>query len=265
MKRLMNYYLIELQYLGFRYHGWQKQPRVKTVENQIQKTLGFVLPNIRTKVIAAGRTDAMVSVNKTFIELFVYEADLPEDFFEVFNYNLPSDIKALSIEKVDENFNIIQHPKEKEYLYFFTFPEKIHPFCAPFMTLIQDDLNLELMKEAARLFEGEHDFYSYAFRPKPTTQTIGKISHCSIEENKLYTASFFPEKSYVLRVKGPGFKRNQIRLMMGILIDLGKGKIDLNFVKQTLDSTQKIKLEYIAPASGLQLYDVQFTKKFNLF
>ncbi|GGE11507.1 tRNA pseudouridine synthase A [Psychroflexus salis] len=262
MKRLMNYYLIELQYLGFRYHGWQKQPKVKTVENQIQKTLGFVLPNIRTKVIAAGRTDAMVSVHKTYVELFVYEADLPQDFFELFNYNLPSDIRAVSIKKIDEKFNIIQHPKQKEYLYFFTFPEKIHPFCAPFITLIQDDLNLELMQEAARLFEGEHDFYSYAFRPKPTTQTLGNITYCRIEPNTIYTANFFPEKSYVLRVKSSGFKRNQIRLMMGVLINLGKGKIDLNFVKQSLDGSKKIKLEYIAPASGLQLYDVHFTQNF---
>ena len=262
MKRIMNYYLIELQYLGFRYHGWQKQPDVKTVEHQLRKTLGFVLPDIRTKVIAAGRTDAMVSVNKTFIELFVYEADLPVDFFERFNLNLPADIRALSIEQVDEKFNIIKHPKQKEYAYFFTFPEKVHPFCAPYMTTIQEELNLELMQQAARLFEGEHDFYSYAFRPKPTTQTQGKIDFCKIEVNTQYSANFFPEKSYVLRVKGSGFKRHQIRLMMGVLIDLGKGKIDLDFVKQTLDGSQKIKLEHVAPASGLQLYDVQFTKEF---
>lgn len=261
MKREMNYYLIELQYLGFRYHGWQKQPGVKTVENQVRKTLGFVLPDIRTKVIAAGRTDAMVSVNKTYMELFVYEADLPTDFFELFNLNLPADIRALSIQKVDEKFNIIQHAKQKEYAYFFTFPEKVHPFCAPYMTTIQEALNLDLMQEAARLFEGEHDFYSYAFRPKSTTQTIGKIDFCQIELNTQYTANFFPDKSYVLRVKGSGFKRHQIRLMMGVLIDLGKGKIDLDFVKKTLDGKQKIKLEHVAPASGLQLYDVQFTEE----
>ena len=261
MKREMNYYLIELQYLGFRYHGWQKQPGVKTVEKQIQKTLGFVLPNIRTKVIAAGRTDAMVSVNKTFVELFVYEADLSADFFELLNINLPADIRALSIKRVDEKFNIIQHPKLKEYAYFFTFPEKMHPFCAPFITNIQEDLNLDLMQEGARLFEGEHDFYSYAFRPKPTTKTLGKIDTCKIEINTQYSANFFPEKSYVLRVKASGFKRNQIRLMMGALIDLGKDKIDLNFLSKTLDGKQKIKLEHIAPASGLQLLDVVFTEK----
>ncbi len=261
MKRKMNYYLIELQYLGFRYHGWQKQPDVKTVENQIRKTLGFVLPEIRTKVIAAGRTDAMVSVNKTYVELFVYEADIPEDFFERFNLNLPADIRALSIKPVDEKFNIIQHAKQKEYAYFFTFPNKVHPFCAPFITTIQSNLDLNLMKQAAHLFEGEHDFYSYAFRPKTTTQTTGKIDYCRIEENTYYTANFFPEKSYVLRIKSNGFKRHQIRLMMGVLIDLGKGIIDLDFVKKTLDGSNKIKLEHVAPASGLQLYDIQFMEE----
>lgn len=258
MKREMNYYLIELQYLGFRYHGWQKQPGVKTVEHQLRKTLGFILPEIRTKVIAAGRTDAMVSVNKTFVELFVYEADLPIDFFELLNLNLPADIRAMSIQKIDEKFNIIQQAKEKEYLYFFTFPDKVHPFCAPFLTVIQEELDLTLMQKAAKLFEGDHDFYSYTFRPKPTTQTNGKIIHCEIVENTYYTANFFPEKSYVLKVIGTGFKRHQIRLMMGVLIDLGKGKIDLDRVHQTLDESKKIKLEHIAPASGLQLYDIRF-------
>lgn len=259
MKPTINYYLIGIQYLGFRYHGWQKQPDVKTVENQFRKTLNFILPDIRTKVIATGRTDAMVSVNKTFVELFVYQSDLPANFFELLNYNLPPDIRALTIERVDANFNIIKHAKLKEYLYFFTFPEKVHPFCAPFMTVIQEQLNLDVMKNAASLYVGKHDFYSYAFRPKETTQTHGEIQLCEIVDNTYYTANFFPEKSYVLRVIGNGFKRHQIRLMMGVLIDLGLGKIDIDFVQNTLNGNNKIKLQHIAPASGLQLYNVNYS------
>lgn len=251
------YYLIQLQYLGFRYHGWQKQLGVLTVEHMLHKTLNFILENQRFKVLAAGRTDAMVSANQTYIELFVYEDELDlETFLDQFNKNLPQDIRALSIEETTADFNIIQHPKIKEYLYFFCLKEKMHPFCAPFMVNFQEDLDIELMKLGARLFEGEHDFYSFTFRPNPETKTEGNIERCELRENDIYTANFFPNQSFVLKVVGEGFKRQQIRLMMGALIDLGRHKMSLEELEKTIDGSHKIKLEHIAQASGLILNKV---------
>ena len=251
------YYLIQLQYLGFRYHGWQKQPGVLTVEHMLHKTLNFILENQRFKVLAAGRTDAMVSANQTCIELFIYEDELDlETFLEQFNKNLPQDIRALSIEETTADFNIIQHPKIKEYFYFFCVKEKIHPFCAPFMVNLQEDLDIELMKLGAKLFEGEHDFYSFTFRPNPETKTEGNIERCELTENDIYTANFFPNQSFVLKVEGEGFKRQQIRLMMGALIDLGRHKINMEELEKTIDGSHKIKLEHIAQASGLILNKV---------
>lgn len=252
------YYLLQLQYLGFRYHGWQKQPDVITVEHMLHKTLNYVLEGRRFKVIAAGRTDAKVSVNQTYAELFIYDDELDLDaFLALFNKNLPQDIRCLSVEETTADFNIIKHPKLKEYLYFFCIKEKMHPFCAPFMVNLQEDLDIELMKKGAKLFEGEHDFYSFAFRSNPNTQTIGKIERCELSENTIYTANFFPETSYVLKVSGKGFKRHQIRLMMGALIDLGRHSIDLKQLEQFIDGSHKIKLEHIAQASGLILNSVQ--------
>jgi tRNA pseudouridine38-40 synthase len=251
------YYLIQLQYLGFRYHGWQKQPDVLTVEHMLQKTLNYILENQRFKILAAGRTDAMVSANQTYIELFIYEDELDlESFLEQFNKNLPQDIRALSIEETTADFNIIQHPKIKEYLYFFCVKEKMHPFCAPFMVNFQEDLDIESMKLGAKLFEGEHDFYSFTFRPNPETKTVGNIERCELTENDIYTANFFPNQSFVLKVVGEGFKRQQIRLMMGALIDLGRHKISLEELEKTIDGSHKIKLEHIAQASGLILNKV---------
>lgn len=253
------YYLITLQYLGFRFHGWQIQPNVPTVELMIKKTLRFILPEAKTKVIACGRTDAMVSAEQTYVELFS-DTELPnlEVFLGTFNYNLPADIRALKIKPVNEKFNIIQDSKVKEYHYYFSFGEKFHPFSAALMCYIQDGLDIKIMQKAARLFVGKKDFYSYAFRPKPDTKTIAEILDCKLEKNTILKANFFPEKSYVLKVKGTGFKRNQIRLMMGMLFDLGKHKVDIEFFQKTLIGSNKIKLEYVAPASGLILHQVYF-------
>ncbi len=260
MFRKRFYYIIELQYLGFRYHGWQKQPTVNTLQRMVERTTAYVLEHKDFKVLASGRTDAKVSANQTYIELFVDHNPLDlELFYPLFNQNLPQDIRALSIEETDEHFNIIQSPKIKEYLYLFTCGEKFHPFCAPFMYNVTEELNITLMQEAAKLFVGKHNFRSYCHRPSEHTILEGEITHCEIKTNDIYTASFFPEESYLLQVKGEGFKRNQIRLMMGVLLDLGKGKVDLEFIKRTLNpDAEEITLEHIVPGSGLILNSIEF-------
>ncbi|MEW7291848.1 tRNA pseudouridine synthase A [Aquimarina sp. 2304DJ70-9] len=259
MFRKRFYYLIQLQYLGFRYHGWQKQPKVNTLQRMVERTINYVLDSNDFKILAAGRTDAKVSANQAYIELFVDHDPLDLDvFYPLFNQNLPQDIRAICIEETDEHFNIIQSPKIKEYLYLFSFGSKFHPFCAPFMYNVAEELNITLMQEAARLFEGKHNFRSYCHRPSENTILEGEITHCEIKRNDLYTASFFPKESYLLQVKGEGFKRNQIRLMMGALVDLGKGKINIDFIKKTLNpNAEEIVLEHIVPGSGLILNSVE--------
>ncbi|KAB8153650.1 tRNA pseudouridine(38-40) synthase TruA [Kordia sp. TARA_039_SRF] len=259
MKRKRYYYLITMQYLGFRYHGWQKQPDVNTVQRMTERTLAYVFGHKKFKLLAAGRTDAKVSANEIAIELFLDEEplDIPT-FLPLFNQNLPQDIRVLEMTETDEKFNIIQHPKTKEYLYLFAFGEKYHPFAAPYMTNVLSNLDVELMKKGAKLFEGTHYLKTYCY--KPTTHTVleGNIEVCEIVENDLFTANFFPEKSYLLRVQGAGFKRHQIRMMMGTLILLGKGELDLDFIKRSLQPNSDLQVNYIAPASGLILNKMIF-------
>ena len=253
------FYLVTIQYLGYRFHGWQKQPDVKTLHLMVDRTLNFILEGKPFKSLSSGRTDAMVSAECAAFELFLAEPiDNLEAFLELFNYNLPQDIRALTIKEVDAKFNIINHSKIKEYNYLFTFGEKCHPFCAPIMTTFLDDLDIDLMMQGAKLFVGEHYFKSYCF--KPTDNGIYKraITTCEIVENTAYTASFFPEKSYLFRVKGKGFMRNQIRLMMGTLVDLGKHKLTLDAIQYSLQDDVFVKMEYIAPASGLILKNIDF-------
>ncbi|MGC1206130.1 MAG: tRNA pseudouridine synthase A [Flavobacteriaceae bacterium] len=253
------YYLIYIQYLGYRFHGWQKQPTVKTLHLMVDRTLNFILEGKPFKSLSSGRTDAMVSAEKAAIELFLSEPieDL-EAFLKLFNHNLPQDIRALNIKEVGAEFNIIQNSKIKEYIYLFAFGEKCHPFCAPIMTTILDNLDIEIMKEGTKLFEGEHYFKSYCYKPTDNGIYNREILLCELVENTIYTANYFPETTYILRVKGKGFMRNQIRLMMGTLIDLGKGKLTLEDIEISLQPNSKIKMNYIAPASGLILKNIDF-------
>ena len=253
------FYLIKIQYLGYRFHGWQKQPKVKTLHLMIDRTFNYILEDKYFKTLAAGRTDAMVSANETAFELFLHHKIEDEaEFLNLFNKNLPQDIRALSIEEVSEDFNIINSSKTKEYIYLFTHGEKCHPFCASILTTIFDDLDVELMKQGAKLFEGKHNFKSYCYRVSNEGLYNRTIKLCELKENDLYTANFFPEKTYVLRIVGKGFGRNQIRLMMGALIKLGRGEISLDYIKSSLLPESTEVMDYIAPASGLILNKIEF-------
>ena len=228
---LNNYYLIEIQFLGYRFHGWQKQPQLKTVHLMIDRTINYVLENNKFKTLGAGRTDAMVSANQTAFELFT---ELPilnlEEFLKLVNTNLPQDIRALNIKKVTKEFNVINHSKLKEYKYLFSEGTKNHPYCAPFITTFLDNLNIDLMKEGAELFEGQHNFKSYCYKPNENGIFDREIIYCKISINNTLKANFFPKKSYELTVRAKGFMRNQIRLMMGVLVELGRGEVRLKIV-----------------------------------
>ena len=253
-------YLIRVQFLGFRYSGWQKQPNQKTIEQMILKTLKFVLPQTKFKVLGAGRTDAKVSALDAAFELFIQDEPLQDSqlFLKEFNKNLPPDIRAMEISKIKEDFNIIQSSKMKEYAYLFSFGQKNHPFCAPFLANILEELNIDLMKEAAKVFEGEHDFSSYTARIQEHTKSHRKVESCEIARNTILEANFFPKKSYVLRIRAQGFMRYQVRMIMGALILVGKGELSLKEINASLLDNSLIQINYVAPGSGLLLNKLEF-------
>lgn len=256
--RYPHLYLIHLQYLGFRYHGWQIQPDVKTLQYMINRTITYVLGHSRFKTIGSSRTDAMVSANHTIFELFLKEDIEADSFLQLFNENLPADIRATHIETTTPDFNIIQSPKIKEYHYLFACGQKAHPFSAPLMATFPDKLAISLMQKGAKLFEGKHDFIYYCRKPSPQTKTEREILLSQIEENTLYQANFFPSPSYLYRIQSKGFLRNQVRIMMGSLLLLGKGELSLEQIQATLQNPQVNKQPFLAPASGLILHRMDY-------
>lgn len=252
------YYLIHIQYLGYRYHGWLKQPGLKTIESMIEKTAGFILGHTRFKIIGTSRTDAKVSANHSAFELFVNDPLDKNQLLNAFNRNLPNDIKVIKIEEKDKDFNIINGPKIKEYIYLFSFGEKCHPFSAPLISSFQDDLDIDVMKQGALLFKGKYNFIQYCTKPNPGTEFEREIRLSKIKKNTLFKASFFPEKSWAYHIHSKGFMRYQVRLIMGQLLRLGRGEINLCDIKESLNGLNNQPLRHIAPSSGLILNKVLF-------
>lgn len=226
----------------------------------VEKTLAYIFKHTSFRTLGSSRTDAMVSADDFAFELFLREPADPGQLLHELNENLPNDIRALTVRQVGDNFNIIQHAKEKEYLYLFSFGQKNHPFCAPFMVYMDEALDIQRMQAAAPLFEGEHNFRKYCCKPSVDTILIREVLKCEIVENDVYTSCFFPEHSFMLRVRGKGFLRHQVRLMMGALLRVGKGEWTLEDIKKSLTPTDDEPLTEIAPASGLMLHKIKFSE-----
>ena len=234
MARWNNFYLIHIEFLGFRYHGWQVQPGLKSVEGMINKTFRFILEHDNFKVLGCGRTDAKVSAEDFAFELFLNQEIETENLLKELNKNLPFDIRAKSVKVVDAKFNIIQNSKIKTYHYHFSYGEKTHPFNAPFIINLCKQLNIELMQTAVKEFVGTHNFKRYATKPSEHTIFEREIISATIEPNKERIGSFFPTNAFVFKVSSKGFLRYQVRLMMGALTDVGLGNITLAEFKETL-------------------------------
>ncbi len=248
------FYLIELQFLGFRYHGWQLQKDVKTTQFMVDRTLNFIFEGqVKYKTLGSSRTDKMVSAQSFHLELFCNEEQDSDKLQDDLNKNLPQDIKCLSVTEVSENFEIISPQNKKEYHFYFSWGAKAHPYSAPFIFNTQQELDLSSMKIAAKLFVGSHSFHNYCFRPEGKTNFRREIFVAEIIPNTFLTANFFPQNSFCFRVQGSGFLHHQVRLMMGALLRVGKKEITIKDIEESLTDIKKAEV-LIAPASGLHLF-----------
>jgi tRNA pseudouridine38-40 synthase len=253
-----SFYLIHIEFLGFRYHGWQKQAKYKSVQGMVDKTFDFIFEHSDYRTLGCGRTDAKVSADDYAFELFTNEKLVPKELVEILNINLPSDIRVKTVEVVGEEFNIIQSARTKEYHYYFSSGDKSHPYNAPFIRDFGAQLDMEKMKGAASCFEGTHNFKRYVSKPSPDAVFEREILSAKIVSNTKFTGQFAPEQAYVFKVKAKGFMRYQVRLMMGALVEVGRGVWSVEDLKQSLIDFNGIQIKHIAPSSGLVLHKVEF-------
>jgi tRNA pseudouridine38-40 synthase len=258
MANWTNFYLIRIEFLGFRYHGWQPQPGLKSVQGMMDKTFQFIFQHENFKTLGCGRTDAKVSADDYVLELFTYDSVDVELLLKDLNYSLPSDIRANSVTEIGPEFNIIQDPKIKEYHYSFSSEAKTHPYNAPFIKNFRDPLDISLMQAAAKLFEGTHNFKRYCSKPSANTIFEREILLSEIGLNDKLTSNFAPEKSFIYKVRSKGFMTYQVRLMMGALANVGQGLWSLEDLQESLTNPDGMQVKQIVPSSALCLHKVEF-------
>lgn len=247
MKRIK----LTVSYDGTDYNGWQIQTEpkgVKTIQGVIEEGLNK-LTGEKIKVVAAGRTDAGVHALGQVVH-FDTNSTIPVDRYpKALESVLPLDIVAVKAELVDESFHARYSAKGKTYHYTIDLGVSPHVFWRRFAYHHPFPLNIDAMQEAAKLLIGTYDFTSFC------------ASGSSVKDfTRTITSSRIWQEGQFLhfQVSGNGFLYNMVRIMVGTLLEVGKGKIAPKEITNIIEAKSRDAAGPTLPPQGLCLVEVKY-------
>lgn len=245
------FYKLILEYKGTKFLGWQKQKDFSpTVQGEIEKACSIIFKSQDIQTIGSGRTDTGVHSLDHHVKLKAPFKIENNSLKNALNSHLSDEIHILRVEDSTEDFLPTNHAKYKEYIYLFSNFDEANAFQSDFIVNCRYELNIELMKKACELFVGRHDFKDFECVGSNPSSTIREIFSCELVFHEMDFHGILPNH-YVFKVRGNGFLKQMIRLMVGTLWDIGRGKTSLEELKASLDSPSGKRLGATAPANGL--------------
>ena len=245
-------YFITLSYDGTRYHGWQVQPNGDTVQQRLQDALSTLLRQ-PVEVVGAGRTDTGVHAR-----MMVAHFDIEDNcqllsiqargWERVLNKLLPPDIAVQDVCQVADDMHARFSATSRTYHYY------IHtckdPFLAAHSWQIPYKLDFAKMNEAARVLLEYKDFTSFS---KLHTDT--KTNLCDLRE------AYWEEVAggqWRFTITANRFLRNMVRAIVGTLVEVGRGRIDIEEMRRIVEAKDRQKAGESVPAKALFLASIQY-------
>ena len=244
MKRIK----LTIEYDGSMYSGWQKQPDQKTIQGEIEDAI-FRTIGQKAEIFGSGRTDAGVhAYNQT--AHFDLEVPVPvSKLKDILNSALPLDIAIKEVEEVQDDFHARFSIKKKTYLYKIYNGEEKNAYLSRRMAHIKKFLDVDKMKQAAKIIEGRHDFRGFCSANTCAVDFVRKVYDIDIEKEDDYIFVY---------VCGNGFLYNMVRIIVGTLVDYALDKISLNDIKIALNEGARSKSGQTMPAYGLYLKETKY-------
>lgn len=242
-------YLITVSYDGTLFNGYQKQPKQRTVQGEIEKALKEISGGKKIDIYASGRTDAGVHAMAQKIHFDLDSKMDVEKLGKGLNSLLPNDIFVRKVTQESDDFHARFSAIGKEYLYMLNVGE-YNPLERNYVYQHNKKLDVVEMERAMKYFEGTHNFKSFTKSDDDIVDYVRKISTTSIvrdsrDLNKI-TISFV----------GTGFLRYMVRNMVGLLIEIGEGKRNPEEVIKILDKEDRTISGKTANPEGLYLKNV---------
>ncbi len=246
-KQLRNLKLV-VEYDGTAYYGWQVQAGQKTVQGELQRAIEEVVGR-RTTLFGAGRTDAGVHALGQ-VANFKTSSRIPiAKWPPALNAHLPEDISVVRAEEVAADFHSQFQAKEKTYRYTILNRDTRSALRRDRAHLIRPALDAAAMAEAAKALVGTRDFRAFGSemaKKEKTTRTIARADVARAGDEVTFEFS------------GDGFLYNQVRAMVGTLVEVGLGKRPPAWVGEVLASRDRTKAGANVPAKGLCLVEVRY-------
>jgi len=238
-------YFIDISYNGKNYHGWQIQKNAVTVQSTIQDVISKILGK-STDIVGSGRTDTGVHA-KSQVAHFDVNKEVDNDFIYRVNAFLPQDISINSVNQVIDNSHARFDAISREYIY------KIHDLKSPFVdglsTFYNKKINMDLINEACSTIMKNSDFQSFSKVKTEVKNFNCIISHASIRrKNNFYLFKFCANR----------FLRGMVRALVGTLLQLNEGKINLKEFKLIFEKKNREYAGPSAPPYGLYLNKVNY-------
>lgn len=237
-------YVIEISYDGSKFFGFQRLNE----EVSVQKVLEDALTKINkqsVEVKGAGRTDRGVHANGQCVS-FKLDIDIDENGLKrALNSLVKPYIYVKDVRVVDESFHARFSVKKKKYIYKINLGE-FNPQIEDYVYQSEYKLDVEKMKEVAKLYLGVHDFHNFVSGEREDYT-------CIIYDIK------FKQVGDILNIEfeGKSFYRYMVRNLVGMMIEVGRGKDDISKVKEML-ATNEENPGYTAPACGLYLEKIEY-------
>ena len=241
-------YKLTIEYEGTRYSGWQHQQNAKTIQGEFFKSIKDTFGSEKLEFYGAGRTDAGVHATGQVAHLDISTNLQPHVIRMKMNDTLPHDISVLNVEKVNANFHARFSAEARSYMYHIS--TRRTAFGKPFVWWVKSQLDVEAMNHVAELYTGFKDFKGFSDdTPEEKSTTV---------EMKLVTIHQLND-SLLVHLVGSHFLWKQVRRMIGIMVEVGKGKLTVRDVEDIFKGQDKIGVaHYTAPPSGLYLQRVYY-------
>lgn len=239
-----------VSYDGTHFSGSQIQPNKRTVQTEMEKAMTKMHKGKQVQIYFSGRTDAGVHAKA---QVFHFETEMnlpPESWKKALNAVLPKDIHVKGIEPAPANFHAQFDAIEKEYRYFVFNCKERNVFKRNYAYYYPFDVDIKKIQVACSLFEGTHDFTSFC--SARTAVKGGKV-------RALYEVSCKKHKDEIVFIlRGNGFLYNMVRIIVGVLLDVGSGKIDLPEIEEMFRKKDRTFAGKTLPPEGLFLWKVKY-------
>lgn len=252
-KHYVNFKLL-IQYDGTDFHGWQVQENDRTIQGELERVIG-TLEDAPVNVVGSGRTDAGVHAEGQVANVIVNRPFTPEKLRAAINGNLWRDIRIMNVEKAADDFHARFSATGKTYIYRVVNAPVMSPFWRRFAHHEPKPLDLARMTDAARLFQGKHDWTAFS-----SAQADGENRVRTITEFSLQSKWDDRAKGTIIEfhISANGFLRYMVRSIMGTIMELGRGARDSDTIQAAIIGGDRDLAGKTAPPHGLTLFKVDY-------